>query len=131
MRQHSFLHPAACFAVLSAAVPLAVGCGHESAASPGDARPATAEAPASLPEAAPAPDEAAAVQPASPERASPSAAADSTEPAAAAAPQAENPANDAEPPRKVGQRPPADRAATKPGDAEKITFDDLNLGMPA
>jgi hypothetical protein len=130
MRQHSFLHRAVCFAALSAAVPLAIGCGHESAASPGDARSATAEAPASLPEAAPAPDEAAAAGPGPAEPASPSTAADSTEPAAAA-PQAENPANDAEPPRKVGQRPPADRTATRPGGAEKITFDDLNLGMPA
>ncbi|HMC11390.1 MAG TPA: hypothetical protein VKH44_08875 [Pirellulaceae bacterium] len=30
-----------------------------------------------------------------------------------------------------GQRPPADRARTRPGDAEKITWDDLNLGMQA
>lgn len=29
------------------------------------------------------------------------------------------------------QRPRADREPTRPGDAEKITFDDLNLGMPA
>jgi hypothetical protein len=29
------------------------------------------------------------------------------------------------------QRPPADRTITKPGDAEKITWDDLNLGMQA
>jgi hypothetical protein len=28
-----------------------------------------------------------------------------------------------------GKRPPADRGPTRPGDAEKITFDDLNLGM--
>jgi hypothetical protein len=31
----------------------------------------------------------------------------------------------------VGQRPPADRGPTRPGDAEKITWDDLNLGMQA
>ena len=31
----------------------------------------------------------------------------------------------------AGQRPRADRTPTRPGDAEKITFDDLNLGMPA
>src|SRR5439155_13930326 len=30
-----------------------------------------------------------------------------------------------------GQRPPADRAPPRPGEAEKITFDDLNLGMQA
>jgi len=29
------------------------------------------------------------------------------------------------------QRPPADRSITKPGDAEKITWDDVNLGMQA
>jgi hypothetical protein len=29
------------------------------------------------------------------------------------------------------QRPPADRAPTKPGDAEKITWEDVNLGMQA
>ncbi|HEY2414821.1 MAG TPA: hypothetical protein VGI40_21430 [Pirellulaceae bacterium] len=29
------------------------------------------------------------------------------------------------------QRPPADRSTTKPGDAEKITWDDVNLGMQA
>jgi hypothetical protein len=29
------------------------------------------------------------------------------------------------------QRPPADRSVTKPGDAEKITWDDVNLGMQA
>jgi hypothetical protein len=31
----------------------------------------------------------------------------------------------------AGQRPPADRTPRRPGDAEKITFDDLNLGMVA
>jgi hypothetical protein len=31
----------------------------------------------------------------------------------------------------VGKRPRADRTPTRPGDAEKITFDDLNLGMQA
>lgn len=29
------------------------------------------------------------------------------------------------------QRPPADRTVTKPGDAEKITWEDVNLGMQA
>jgi hypothetical protein len=32
-------------------------------------------------------------------------------------------------PMPKGKRPPADRGPTRPGDAEKITFDDLNLGM--
>src|SRR5436190_885956 len=30
-----------------------------------------------------------------------------------------------------GQRPRADRTKARPGEAEKITFDDLNLGMQA
>jgi hypothetical protein len=34
-------------------------------------------------------------------------------------------------PPAAGQRPPADRTPSRPGDAEKITFEDLNLGMPA
>ena len=42
-----------------------------------------------------------------------------------AAPTAESPTS---PPP---QRPPADRSTTRPGEAEKITFDDLNLGMQA
>lgn len=29
----------------------------------------------------------------------------------------------------AGQRPPADRGPARPGEAEKISFDDLNLGM--
>jgi len=31
----------------------------------------------------------------------------------------------------AGQRPPADRTPSRPGEAEKITFEDLNLGMQA
>jgi hypothetical protein len=34
-------------------------------------------------------------------------------------------------PPAAGQRPPADRTVTKPGDAEKITWEDVNLGMQA
>jgi hypothetical protein len=34
-------------------------------------------------------------------------------------------------PAPVSKAPPADRAPARPGDAEKITFDDLNLGMQA
>jgi len=52
--------------------------------------------------------------------------------AAAAEPQAPpvQAGNDApKPPTK--QRPPADRQPRRPGDAEKITFEDLNLGMQA
>jgi len=35
------------------------------------------------------------------------------------------------PAKPQGQRPPADRGPSRPGEAEKITFDDLNLGMQA
>ena len=34
-------------------------------------------------------------------------------------------------PMPAGQRPPADRTPTRPGEAEKVTFEDLNLGMQA
>lgn len=108
--------------LLAAIVPFAAGCGHESVASPAAATPIAAAA-------APEPFEPAASEPA-PAEAAIGAAANSTEPAAPAAAKPENPANDAEP-RKVGQRPPADRTPTKPGEAEKITWDDLNIGMPA
>lgn len=37
----------------------------------------------------------------------------------------------AQPAPTAGQRPPADRGPSRPGEAEKITFDDLNLGMQA
>lgn len=52
---------------------------------------------------------------------------ESASPAAETAAPPAAPATDAA----KGQRPPADRAPTRPGDAEKITFDDLNLGMQA
>lgn len=41
------------------------------------------------------------------------------------------PATEPPPAPATGQRPPADRTTTKPGDAEKVTFEDLNLGMQA
>jgi len=48
---------------------------------------------------------------------------DATAPAEAVSAPAAKPA--------VGQRPPADRTPSRPGEAEKITFDDLYLGMQA
>lgn len=43
------------------------------------------------------------------------------------------PASDALPAAKpaIPERPPADRTPTRPGEAEKVTFEDLNLGMQA
>lgn len=109
-------------AIVSLAM-LAPGCGHESVASPGAAIPAAGKAATPPPEAGSAEPLPEAIQ-------------TKPRPAEAAAPAAkpesgENPENDAEPPRKKGQPPPADRTPRRPGDAEKITFDDLNIGMPA
>src|SRR5688500_2579675 len=89
------------------------GCGHPTAASPIasaiDAEPA---AEPSVTQVAEAPPVAAA------ETANEHAGVSETPPAPAAPPTA-------------GKRPPADRTPSRPGDAEKITFEDLNLGMPA
>jgi hypothetical protein len=43
---------------------------------------------------------------------------------------AETPPTPAAPPA-AGQRPPADRTPSRPGEAEKITWEDVNLGMQA
>ena len=70
----------------------------------------------------------AAVTPSEPaEQSPPAAQLQPAEPAAAQA--AAPPAASSE--ASKGQRPPADRAPSRPGDAEKITFEDLNLGMQA
>ena len=105
---------------LALAATFTAGCGHESVASPG-VQSASANPPATIANESPAdPVEPAASEPAPGE-------------IAATAPTPESPENDAEPksPQTKGQRPPADRTPTKPGEAEKITWDDLNLGMPA
>jgi hypothetical protein len=118
-------------ALLAAIVPLAAGCGHESAASSA-AAPSVAIDPATSPVATvPVPAEPTATEPAAAEPTGAEPAANSAEPAASAAASAEDPAKDAEPPRTKGQRPPADRTPSRPGEAEKITWDDLNIGMPA
>jgi hypothetical protein len=89
------------------------GCGHPTAASPIasaiDPEPAVEPSNAHVAEIPPA-----------------AAAAESNDHAAVT----ETPPSHAAPPV-AGQRPPADRTPTRPGDAEKITFEDLNLGMPA
>jgi hypothetical protein len=84
------------------------GCGHPSAASPIGS--AAKSEPTSEPEAEAVP---AAIAAQIIDHAA------VTEPPPAAAPPA------------AGQRPPADRAPSRPGEAEKITFEDLNLGMQA
>jgi hypothetical protein len=97
------------------------GCGHESAASP------VTEAKLSDPVAAetsPAPETKETPSPVTPITA-PAASSEPREPvqpAAAATPPATPPA---------AQRPRADRGSVRAGDAEKITFEDLNLGMQA
>jgi hypothetical protein len=88
---------------------VAAGCGQHSAASPVEevqSRDASADVP---------------------EREDSAKAADSKGDAAAAPKGESAPAEK----RAVGQRPPADRTPSRPGEAEKITFDDLNLGMQA
>jgi hypothetical protein len=109
-------------------VALTAGCGHESVASPG-ARPASASLPAAAATESPA-DPVEPVEPIAGESVPSEIAADAAEPPAVAL-KSESPENDAEPPPVKGQRPPADRTPAKPGEAEKITWDDLNIGMPA
>ena len=89
------------------------GCGHPTAASP------IASAVDTVPAAEPSVIHETETPPAAAaEKASEHAAVTEAPPAPAAPPAA-------------GQRPPADRTPSRPGDAEKITFEDLNLGMPA
>jgi hypothetical protein len=122
---------AALVAGVVAALVGAVGCGHESAASPGRAAQVIrAETPATVAPVAVAPVEATAEPAVAPEAAPPVAAgqpptaeSQTSEPAAQESPAAPVP------PKPRGQRPPADRGPARPGEAEKITFDDLNLGM--
>lgn len=104
-----------------------LGCGHQSSASHGSSAPvaevrsAEPVAPAAVESEAPAASDPVPAEPAPAEATS-----------ARPADGGESPENDAEAvAAKQGQRPPADRTPPRPGEAEKITFDDLNLGMPA
>jgi len=99
--------------IVGATILVASGCGGPSAASPIASREPSAVSPlaTAVPESA--------TEPVSMER-PPSSSADEV---TVAAPVAE--------PATPPQRPPADRSITKPGDAEKITWDDVNLGMQA
>jgi len=101
--------------IVGATILVASGCGGPSVASPIASREPSAISP--LAKVAPESP----TEPVSTESL-PSSSAD-TVPAAAPA------AEPATPPQP--QRPPADRSITKPGDAEKITWDDVNLGMQA
>src|SRR3954449_4800065 len=115
----------ACLLAVGAAayVPLLAGCGHESAASP-------VSRPVAMPDvsdvthatSADAPEGTTAEEPAGTSESSHATTAGTEPPLSAEAPSKAPP---------VGQRPPADRGPTRPGDAEKITWDDLNLGMQA
>ncbi len=98
--------------LLAIAVAGFTGCDRPSAASPIEARTAVAEPATNEPESTPT------------ETAKPAEHEDATQakPASVAAEPA---------PAPVAQRPPADRTVTRPGDAEKVTFEDLNLGMQA
>jgi hypothetical protein len=98
-------------AMLAGAV-AAAGCGNESAASPGQKAAARTVVPAKVAAEATTQTEAQPIVAAP----APVEAAPSTAPSTAS-------------PKPAGQRPPADRGPSRPGDAEKISFDDLNLGM--
>ncbi len=102
--------------VLLACVTALVGCGQSQSVAQTQVAPAVTPSPVSSNGAGPA-DHPGVVE---------------TEPVAEEAPaaQAAPPAAAATDAAK-GQRPPADRGPSRPGDAEKITFDDLNLGMQA
>lgn len=96
-----------------AALALLVGCAHESVASPvkASSRPETTAAPKASESERPASEPVEASEPSAAE-----ATASSRE----------------QPPEKTkGRAAPADRTPARPGEGEKITFDDLNIGMPA
>jgi hypothetical protein len=93
------------------------GCGHESAASP-------VNPPVASPVGDPAVSSSVDLPATSNSDSSPSSTAATEQPLLLPT---EAPAK----PPPAGQRPPADRGPTRPGDAEKITWDDLNLGMQA
>jgi hypothetical protein len=113
---------------LAAAIIGSAGCGHESAASPTITTPAAIAPVVTDAPPAPQPETATASAPAESPAETPA-----TEPTerpqaleSTARVESSTPTE-----RPAGQRPPADRGPTRPGDAEKISFDDLNLGMPA
>ena len=93
---------------------LACGCGHRSAAMP-------PERPGGEATVSPTSGESRLAQPQAP--------ATAPENSAAAAPASADGAPAAPP--LADRRPTADRGASRPGEAEKITFDDLNIGMTA
>jgi len=101
------------------------GCAHESAASPAagaiESRKTAAVPPSvgKVESPATAPQPTAKMPAAEPSTNTPTSAAESSAPA-----------EDTPPPRR-GKAPPADRGPSRPGDAEKITFEDLILGMQA
>src|SRR5262245_40473300 len=107
---------------------ISLGCGHESAASPGISTPAVASPEKSATSTG-------VTEPASTETATAESTpndASATALATSGGTPVESPANDAAPAVKpAGQRPPPDREPTRPGGAEKITFDDLIIGIQA
>jgi hypothetical protein len=112
---------AALFATCSAAVLGAAGCSSESAASPSVAAAIHPSSPPVATTSEPPPAEAAAAKPTPEIQLT----------AAESAMASEKEVNDENPAPRPNRPPPADRAPRKPGDAEKITFEDLILGMQA
>jgi hypothetical protein len=118
------------FAVLVAcvaALPGAGGCGRSTAASVPQATAASTGSSEAGPALRPAEIEPAKHATPLPSTSEPPAASLPNEPASDVASQPVS--APATPPKPLP--PPADRAPTRPGDAEKLTFDDLNLGMQA
>jgi hypothetical protein len=117
---HRLFKTGACGVLIIACV-LSVGCGTQSSASYGTApAPVVAAAPGAEP--APTPPTAAAEFPSEP--ASPAAV-----PAEPAAPAEVAQVKDDAPKPPQTKRLPADRRPRRPGEAEKITWEDINLGM--
>ena len=109
------------FATCCAAALSLAGCTTESAASPAVAAAIQPSSPPVAVTPEPLPAEATAAEPAP----------EILLTAAESAVASEKKPNDENPAPRVNRPPPADRAPRKPGDAEKITFEDLILGMQA
>jgi hypothetical protein len=124
--------PASGIAFLIGIAAIAIsGCGRSTAASVSQATATSSSAASS-----PAPQAAAAADvPATAPQEAETTASPNDQPTAEAATEPTSIASDepasapAAPPKPLP--PPADRTPTRPGDAEKLTFDDLNLGMQA
>ena len=120
-RQNGLRYDLVCRLGALAALALFVGCAHESVASP-----VTTPSSANTSKPAKPSAETTVKKPQAAERA------EKPEPAEteAAETEAAAPAKE-QPPEKKGRPVPADRSPVRPGEGERITFEDLIIGMPA